>query len=875
MMLREIYCLITLLDFTYVTIVLFFTTFSLLSFLIVKVLKKIWKKQLIKKIRSDDLEIKSANDYLMVIIRPIPLGYIGMCLIGLKKKYLGNPSNELNKMYILAKLLINKIASEVFFVTYKLKTGRIINLLGFITFSKTKKQLNTKFIDYCNTLISLLGITDAELYKSADLFDHFNHLLKDFLMINLMPKKAISVKLSANKINDIYSSLIQLIENTFAQFSNDILFVMTLSNYKRTKRKSKKMNANNLSKSENKFRYSIGIKISYGISLEHISKEKKPLSNLFESISKLETSAKSIINHFLSYNITEKNYDYTQRIKISSFIELLLSKPIIVVETETKNLIESLIVKAINIFNTLSRVNISIPRLSIINEFASGDIFIGYQLDDNRETIPFKLRLEDIKRHIVITGPSGKGKTRLTRVIVEELLKKYSDKIKIWIFDFHGEYLDIALTHNFSIMVPGHEKTPLGINLFDPLNENTDTYVSFILRIFEESLRSIENPFSPQMERIISLAINETVLKTSNRSPKTFILNLWKWSKELIDEIPSALQSFHAIINRVRTLFTGLIGRVFWVEKSNINPQKLIKHNIIFDLSFLTRHGTLKRDLMILINTMLRYVINEIIREGYQNTDLPRIFLVIEEGRYLVPWKKKDDYSNTSTLEDIAILARKYGITLCTISQSSASISQEILENAGTFFLLGGEPPAIEKSLYQGEIEQYMHVMPPRDCIVRTTSHPALLHVRIRPVTVRRISRDKYNVIVEKSSSYLKENYQPIFPSFEEFIRSLLTSSINSSDISHIRKIHSNERAQSSLLGSKTEVQNLLYRPYYYLLNLAKKMGVNRAKVNSELIEKIISIINKDMRRHFNKRQLLEITYNLKMIHEKIKNERN
>jgi len=424
-------------------------------------------------------------------------------------------------------------------------------------------------------------------------------------------------------------------------------------------------------------------------------------------------------------------------------------------------------------------------------------------------------------------------------------------------------------------MVPGHEKTPLGINLFDPLNENPDTYVSFILRIFEEALRNTENPFSPQMERIISIAINETILRKNNRSPKTFIMNLWKWSNELINEIPSALQSFHAIISRIRTLFTGLIGRIFWVEKSNINPQELIRHNIIFDLSFLTRHGTLKRDLMILINIILRYVVNEITKKGYQDTDISRVFLIIEEGRYLVPWKKKDDYSNTSTLEDIAILARKYGITLCTISQSPASISQEILENAGTFFLLGGEPPSIESSLYQGKVEQYMHVMPPRECIVRTTSHPALIRIRIRPITVMRINKDQYNAFLEKSTSHLKKNYCSIFPPFEEFVKSLLTGDINSHNANHIEDAESSENFEIKIQRSKAEIHNLLYKPYNYLLNLIDKMRLDPIEISETYIKKLISVINRDMKEYFNKRQLLEITHNLKLISMKIKNNKD
>jgi len=472
------------------------------------------------------------------------------------------------------------------------------------------------------------------------------------------------------------------------------------------------------------------------------------------------------------------------RSRKTSNIMSILPRINLIIRAESNIIIDKLFF-LLRWFFTLGQSSIvTEPEFDIKPEKSQGDIFIGEQIKNRRAITPFYLTSEDLCRHIVILGTSGSGKTRLARGIVEEVLKKY--RTNIWILDFHGEYIDLALKNDFLVIAPASLYAPLALNIFDIVNEKIESYSAFLQNIIIESLRASDQPLSPQMERILSISLFETLRDVNIRNPMTFIYNLWKWSRRLNDTLPSAINSFHGIINRIRSFFVGATANVFWVLRSNIDVDFLLTRNVIFDFSFIVNKGILKRDLMLLHNVLLRYALSSIIKRKFHWSDHPRLLLVVEEAKYLVPWKRKENALDSSILEDLAVISRKYGLALCTISQTASSLSRDILENAGTYFFMSGGIDSLTQLESFQKILQYIQMLPPRHAIVKLTSIPSIIHIRVKHVEIQRIDSRAYIKILKNKGAFLREEYRPIPIPFETFISKVMQEKITEDEIYEI-----------------------------------------------------------------------------------------
>ncbi len=426
-----------------------------------------------------------------------------------------------------------------------------------------------------------------------------------------------------------------------------------------------------------------------------------------------------------------------------------------------------------------------IPHIDFSNDLVTGDLNIGYQLYNGKPVKPFYLNLEDLKRHVLIVGPTGAGKTTLAKTIIAELLKLSKPPL-IWVLDFHGEY-SFLRDMGFLYIRPGDSNYPLGLNIFESSSEDPEIQASFISSLISEAIAKSQDYFSPQMERIINIAMFE-VLTSENRavrSPPSFLYKINELVEELSTDIPTAKYSLHAIFNRLNVLFSGIAGKVFWVTKTNIDPFMMLTNNIVFDLSFFSSKEPTKRSLWLLVNILLRYMYTNIIGSYDRiQTEVPSTFIVVEEARYVAPMLKRSDSMNLYALEDLVILGRKYGVSLCFITQSANSISNDIVENAGTVFMMGDAPNELFKNFFSNKESRFIQMMSPGEAFVKSNLKSTLAHVKIQrsdrviPNGVRHV----------KNGEFLASKYKPILVPYEIFIRKLLMREISWSDITGGKK---------------------------------------------------------------------------------------
>ncbi len=404
------------------------------------------------------------------------------------------------------------------------------------------------------------------------------------------------------------------------------------------------------------------------------------------------------------------------------------------------------------------------PRLDIYDDFAHGEIHIGWQLLRGEPVAPFYISVEDVARHVLILGRTGMGKSRLARIILERLLEM--GICNVWIFDFHGEHRDLCNMHDFELYVPGTLSRPLFLNIFDSGDDDPETYSSFLLSLLSETTRLKDDEMSAQMERASSYAITMTVMD-EDPSPRTFLRYLAEWCRETGRDMPSAIYTFYAIINRFKSLFSGISKNCFWVTRSNIDIGRMLQRNVLFDLSYMFREN-LKRETFILTNILLRYTISRLFKETRPKERGLRLCVLVEEGRYIMPWRRVESTMSTTALEDFAALARKYGLGLIVISQSPHTISPDIIANAGTLFLMNTEIPETEQIFEKyGDAREYISVMPPREAIARLTSRPALIHVKIKEHRLGEAKEETYGWGTGGAGYIIEET-------FEEYVRRIV-----------------------------------------------------------------------------------------------------
>ena len=424
-----------------------------------------------------------------------------------------------------------------------------------------------------------------------------------------------------------------------------------------------------------------------------------------------------------------------------------------------------------------------LPKMLISDDLSMGDILVGYQLSGRVKVKPFYINLMDLTRHLLIVGPTGAGKTTLTKIIVNQILNKANGP-SVWVFDFHGEY-EFLKEQGFIKITPGRPSVPMGLNIFDSGSEDPEVYSNFLSSLLSGVTRGAGDGFSPQMERIISAAIHDVVFSDNDsmRNPLYFLYVVNELCDDLSSEIPSAKYSLHAIFNRLKTLFSGVARSVFWVTRTNLDMSKLVNRNIIFDLSYFSSKEPTKKALWILVNVLLRYLYSSVIGSQELSLDKPKIFIVLEEARYVAPAIRKEETATMYAAEDLAVLGRKYGVSLCFITQTANTISRDVIDNSGTIFMMGDAPIEIIKDLFTNDDAKYLQIMPSREALVKMSTRSVLTHIKLLDHDeISKLRKEKSEVDIG-TVEYIRNNYKPIKESYEEYIRRLITRAVSLKEI--------------------------------------------------------------------------------------------
>ncbi len=445
----------------------------------------------------------------------------------------------------------------------------------------------------------------------------------------------------------------------------------------------------------------------------------------------------------------------------------------------------------------------------------SKKITLGTIIYKNHFLKKFAMSIEDIKRHILIYGQTGTGKSSFLMYFLKRFSRLYS-KTPFTLFEFKGEYEPLTehIT-DLQVLKPGYN---FSINLFDKDIFSQDNYVEILFDSLK-SCRILDNnaDFSPQMEKVLVDVLRDTCNDSSFPNWNKFYRIMDKYVSNQKNSIPMLNQTIISIKNRLRRYSEGPLKAVFNNSSNCIKISDILKKNTIIDLGNLLKVGGSKQDLIFFSNLILKWIWETAMNRN--PTDNLKHLTIFEDVSYIAS-KKMVELSKVSLyLEDIALLLRGKGEALISLS-TSLDISKNIILNAGTklFFKFNEKMDEIvhhiglenEKSRNFRDIQTGM-------CIIKTYSQPNsfLLYTNhLQNYSILKVLKKWRKKILMKNSNLLKPNDisdQPGTP-----LISGASEKISSKDVQYLAEFEKYPSKNCSFLSSEE------FKEVY--INLQKKI---------------------------------------------------
>ncbi|MGV8176740.1 MAG: helicase HerA domain-containing protein [Candidatus Bilamarchaeaceae archaeon] len=269
-----------------------------------------------------------------------------------------------------------------------------------------------------------------------------------------------------------------------------------------------------------------------------------------------------------------------------------------------------------------------------------------------------------LQKHFAILAMSGAGKSHLASVILEELLERPKEKgrVAVVIIDIHGEYIGFKHDRNYS----SRTKVIDGKEMSIPLR-----------KISPETMSEWFPTMSHPQREILRAALCDLKKKSSeDRKPYSLkdLMHAIDLNKETAKD--NSKGPLKRIIHELR--------RFRFIDKVKENPKLLddVKGGEILILDFSGIDNMRKKQ--ILVSYISRKLFNLRKKEK-----IPPFLLLIEEAHNFAKEKAEAyDAVSRGIIETIAREGRKFGASLCLISQRPVNLSTTALSQCNTHVIL-------------------------------------------------------------------------------------------------------------------------------------------------------------------------------------------
>ncbi|MBU0591556.1 ATP-binding protein [Candidatus Micrarchaeota archaeon] len=295
--------------------------------------------------------------------------------------------------------------------------------------------------------------------------------------------------------------------------------------------------------------------------------------------------------------------------------------------------------------------------------------FLGFQ--DNgfhigaieHHDVPAKICMTRlVQKHLAILAMSGAGKSHLSSVLLEEILdrKKQDGRIAVVVIDIHGEYVGFQHDPNYG----SKTKVIDGNEISIPLRKMKPEMI----------MSWLPNLSTPQREVLRHAMLQ---LKQEKKDEESYGF------KDLLDAVEKTDVSKDDVKRALKRSLSEL-KRYRFISKKTENPKLIteIQPGNLTILDFSTIDSLRKKQ--ILVAMISRRLFN--LRKKNQ---IPPFLLLVEEAHNFAQQKAEEHEAvSRSIIETIAREGRKFGASLCLISQRPVNLSTTALSQCNTHIIL-------------------------------------------------------------------------------------------------------------------------------------------------------------------------------------------
>ncbi|MBN1159982.1 MAG: ATP-binding protein [Candidatus Diapherotrites archaeon] len=303
-------------------------------------------------------------------------------------------------------------------------------------------------------------------------------------------------------------------------------------------------------------------------------------------------------------------------------------------------------------------------------------MFLGFDLERglnigklDYHDVPVSLNLSKLfQKHLAILAMSGAGKSHLASVLFEEILSRTKEQGRIAsiIFDVHGEYVSLAQ--------PPKDSNKLDISRNVNVIPASDIKIG-VSNLSASILSSFTNGISSPQQRELARVISSLQTKArEGEGPYGMSTLIDAVSKdELIKEnVKSVLLSHLYSLDSLK-LFSA-VDNPSIADFAQPGKTTVINLSNIIDVR--------KKQLIV------AYIANKAFNEKRANR-IPPTLLVLEEAHQFIPESAKQERAVAKKIfETIAREGRKFGVSLCLISQRPIQLSTTVLSQCNTHVIL-------------------------------------------------------------------------------------------------------------------------------------------------------------------------------------------
>ena len=300
----------------------------------------------------------------------------------------------------------------------------------------------------------------------------------------------------------------------------------------------------------------------------------------------------------------------------------------------------------------------------------AGDIELGHVHYAGKELYPFLLKSRRLKEHILIAGRSGSGKTNLTFILVQEMMKA---GIKILALDWKRGYRDLLSRHkDMKVYSIGRDVSPFRFNpLIPPPGCEPHLWIKMIVDVIANAYLGGEGVISLLVAGLDHLYREAGVFDTQD-APWPTIQDLLVWLRTA--KLKGRAAMWQASAERILLAMTyGEFDAVLNTQ-DNSHVSELLQHNVVLEMDGLSSAS----DKVMFSEALTLYLYRYRLALGSQQKLTNMI--ILEEAHNLL--LKKTSESRESILETSIRMIRQYGMGYVFIDQSASLLSRVAFANS-------------------------------------------------------------------------------------------------------------------------------------------------------------------------------------------------